>query len=108
MALPQETILQVTDERPDYEVVITVAGRSDALSAFADFHTLRPVIACPPPPQAGDPSPAYLVSTIDTPSGVGPSYQRYAEGAAIATAKILVLPLVILILPLLPVEIETV
>lgn len=70
-------------------VYITVAGRSDALSAFTDFHSSVPVIACPPQPKPEDYLPAYLSSTVDTPSGVGVNFHKHPESAAIAAAKIL-------------------
>ena len=42
-------VLEILKEFDDKEVVyITVAGRSNALSAFVDSSTIKPVIACPP------------------------------------------------------------
>ena len=44
-----EKVLQTLKEYEKQKVVyITVAGRSNALSAFVDANTTKPVIACPP------------------------------------------------------------
>jgi len=70
-------------------VYITVAGRSNALSAFVDANTTKPVIACPPYSEkfAG----ADIFSSLRVPSGVGSVVTIEPEGAAIAAAKILAL-----------------
>ena len=70
-------------------VYITVAGRSNALSAFVDANTTKPVIACPPYSEkfAG----ADIFSSLRVPSGVGSVVTIEPEGAAIAAAKIFAL-----------------
>ncbi len=82
-------ILAMYDTQGEPTVYITVAGRSDALSAFVDFHSRYPVLACPPLPKPEDPLPAYMISTVDVPSGIGAGFFKYPESVAIAAAKIL-------------------
>ncbi|HEY4675431.1 MAG TPA: AIR carboxylase family protein [Candidatus Bathyarchaeia archaeon] len=67
-------------------VYITVAGRSNALSAFVDANTTKPVIACPPYSEKFGGADIY--SSLRVPSGVGSLVTVEPEGAAIATAKI--------------------
>jgi 5-(carboxyamino)imidazole ribonucleotide mutase len=74
-----------TDPRP--KVYITVAGRSNALSAFADGLVSAPVIACPPASEAfggGD-----IFSSLRMPSGVAPAVVLEPANAALLAAKIL-------------------
>ncbi len=71
----------------DKVVYITVAGRSNALSAFIDGNTSKPVIACPPYSEKF--GGADLYSSLRVPSGIGSVVTIEAEGAAIAAAKIL-------------------
>lgn len=67
-------------------VFITVAGRSNALSAFADAQTHCPVIACPP---YGDKFAGNdIYSSLRMPSGVAPLVVLDPENAALAAAKI--------------------
>ena len=68
-------------------VYITVAGRSNALSAFVDANTAKPVIACPPYSEKFGGADIY--SSLRVPSGVGSVVTIEPEGAAIAAAKIL-------------------
>ena len=70
-------------------VYLTVAGRSNALSAFVDASTPKPVIACPPYSEkyCG----ADIYSSLRVPSGIGSTVTIEPEGAAIAAAKILAL-----------------
>lgn len=85
-----EKVLEILKEYESENVVyITVAGRSNALSAFVDAHTTKPVIACPPYSEkfAG----ADIYSSLRVPSGIGSVVTIEAEGAAIAAAKILAL-----------------
>jgi 5-(carboxyamino)imidazole ribonucleotide mutase len=73
------------DPRP--KVYITVAGRSNALSAFADGQVRSPVIACPPPSDAfggGD-----ILSSLRMPSGIAPAVVLEPANAALLAAKIL-------------------
>lgn len=67
-------------------VFITVAGRSNALSGFADAQTHCPVIACPPYSEKFGGSDIY--SSLRMPSGVAPMVITEAENAALAAAKI--------------------
>ncbi|KAK8798810.1 hypothetical protein WA158_007894 [Blastocystis sp. Blastoise] len=68
------------------KVYITVAGRSNALSGFADANCTTPVIVCPPPSEtfAG----ADLFSSIRMPSGVCPMLVLDPANAGLAAAKI--------------------
>ena len=63
-------------------VLITVAGRSNALSGFADPQVSMPVIACPPP---GDPVDVW--SSLRMPAGVAPVVVLEPANAALAAAK---------------------
>ena len=102
-ALGLETILRVgsahktpqhvIDMLRDYEgdprpkVYITTAGRSNALSAFADGQVRAPVIACPPPSESfsgGD-----ILSSLRMPSGIAPAVVLEPANAALLAAKIL-------------------
>lgn len=83
-----EKVLKILNEFEKEKIVyITVAGRSNALSAFVDANTTKPVIACPPYSEkfAG----ADIYSSIRAPSGVAPLVTIEPEAAAIAAAKIL-------------------
>jgi 5-(carboxyamino)imidazole ribonucleotide mutase len=73
------------DPRP--KVYITVAGRSNALSGFADGAVEAPVIACPPPSDAF--GGADLYSSLRMPSGVAPAVVLEPANAALLAAKIL-------------------
>jgi 5-(carboxyamino)imidazole ribonucleotide mutase len=85
-----EKVLEILREFKSEQVVfITVAGRSNALSAFADANTLKPVIACPPYSEKF--SGIDIYSSLRVPSGVGSLVTIEPEGAAIATAKIFAL-----------------
>jgi 5-(carboxyamino)imidazole ribonucleotide mutase len=70
-------------------VFITVAGRSNALSGFADAQTHCPVIACPPYGEKFSGSDIY--SSLRMPSGVAPMVITEPENAALASAKIFAL-----------------
>lgn len=93
VASAHKTPLKVLEILKEYEkervVYITVAGRSNALSAFVDANTIKPVIACPPYSDkfAG----ADIYSSLRVPSGVGSVVTVEPEGAAIAAAKIFAL-----------------
>lgn len=83
-------VLEVLKEFEMQKVVyITVAGRSNALSAFVDANTSQPVIACPPytDKYAG----VDVYSSLRVPSGIGSVVTIEPEGAAIAVAKMLAL-----------------
>jgi 5-(carboxyamino)imidazole ribonucleotide mutase len=82
-----EKVLEILKEFEKEKVVfITVAGRSNALSAFVDANTVKPVIACPPYSEKFGGVDIY--SSIRVPSGVGVVVTIEPEGAAIAAAKI--------------------
>ncbi len=85
-----EKVLAVLREFEKQKVVyITVAGRSNALSAFVDANTSKPVIACPPYSEKF--GGADVFSSLRVPSGIGSVVTIEPEGAAIAAAKILAL-----------------
>lgn len=70
-------------------VYITIAGRSNALSAVVDANTRYPVIACPPYSErfAG----MDVLSSLRLPSGIASPTILEPEGAALLAAKILAL-----------------
>jgi 5-(carboxyamino)imidazole ribonucleotide mutase len=83
-----QNVLEVLKEFDENKVVyITVAGRSNALSAFVDANTSKPVIACPP--YAEKFGGADLFSSLRVPSGIGSVVTIETEGSAIAAAKML-------------------
>jgi len=85
-----EKVLEILKEFEDAKVIyITVAGRSNALSAFVDANTSKPVIACPP--YSEEFGGADIFSSLRVPSGIGSLVTVEPEGAAIAAAKILAL-----------------
>ncbi len=83
-------VLEILKEFESEKVVyISVAGRSNALSAFMDSNTTKPVIACPPYSEKYGGADIY--SSLRVPSGIGLVVTIEPEGAAIATAKVLAL-----------------
>ena len=89
VASAHKTPLKVLEILKEYEkeraVYITVAGRSNALSAFVDANTTKPVIACPPYSEKFGGADVY--SSLRVPSGIGPMVTIEPEAAAIAAAK---------------------
>jgi 5-(carboxyamino)imidazole ribonucleotide mutase len=82
-----EKVLDILKEFEKEKVVfITIAGRSNALSAFVDANSTKPVIACPPYSEKFGGADIY--SSLRVPSGVGLVVTIEPEGAAIAAAKI--------------------
>ncbi|MDH5771268.1 MAG: AIR carboxylase family protein [Candidatus Bathyarchaeota archaeon] len=82
-----EKVLEILREYEKERVVyITVVGRSNALSAFVDANTTKPVIACPPYSEKFGGADIY--SSLRVPSGIGSLVTIEPEGAAIAAAKI--------------------
>ena len=76
-------------ERTDRLVYITIAGRSNALSAVVDANTRFPVIACPPySDRFGGMD---ILSSLRLPSGIASPTILEPEGAALFAAKILAL-----------------
>lgn len=86
---PEKVLSILREYEGDKVVYITVAGRSNALSAFVDANTLKPVIACPPYSEKFGGADIY--SSLRVPSGIGSVVTIEPEGAAIAAAKILAL-----------------
>ena len=85
-----EQVLKILEEFEKEKIVyVTVAGRSNALSAFVDANTVKPVIACPPYSEKFGGTDIY--SSLRVPSGIGSLVTVEPEGAAIAAAKILAL-----------------
>lgn len=72
------------DPRP--KVYITIAGRSNALSAFVEAAVSAPVIACPPLSMPED-----VWSSLRMPADVAPMVVLEPANAALAAAKILAL-----------------
>ena len=70
-------------------VYITIAGRSNALSAVVDANTRYPVISCPPySDRFGG---ADIFSSLRLPSGIATPTILEPEGAALMAAKVLAL-----------------
>ena len=85
-----EKVLEVIKEfEAEKTIYITVAGRSNALSAFVDANSSKPVIACPPYNEKY--SGVDIYSSLRVPSGIGSVVTVEPEGAAIAVAKIFAL-----------------
>ncbi len=83
---PEKVLGTLKEFEGEKTVYITVAGRSNALSAFVDANTSKPVIACPPYSEKF--SGADIYSSLRVPSGIGSLVTIEPEGAAIAAAKI--------------------
>ncbi len=81
------SILRQYEADPRPKVYITVAGRSNALSGFADGSVSAPVIACPPASEAF--GGADLYSSLRMPSGIAPAVVLEPANAAFLAAKIL-------------------
>ena len=86
---PEQVLAILKEFEKEKIVYVTVAGRSNALSAFVDANTSKPVIACPPYSEKFGGADIY--SSIRVPSGIGSLVTVEPEGAAIAAAKILAL-----------------
>ncbi len=84
---PQKVLEILKEFDEEKAVYVTVAGRSNALSAFVDANTSKPVIACPPYSEKFGGADIY--SSLRVPSGIGSVTTIEPEGAAIAAAKIL-------------------
>ena len=83
---PKKALEIIKEFEEEKIVYITVAGRSNALSAFVDANTTKPVIACPPYSEKFGGADIY--SSLRVPSGVGLVVTIEPEAAAIAAAKI--------------------
>ena len=86
---PDKVLAILKEFEKDKVVYVTVAGRSNALSAFVDANTSKPVIACPPYSEKF--GGADVFSSLRVPSGIGSVVTIEPEGAAIAAAKIFAL-----------------
>jgi 5-(carboxyamino)imidazole ribonucleotide mutase len=84
---PEKVLKTLKEYEKEKVVYITVAGRSNALSAFVDANTTKPVIACPPYSDKFAGTDIY--SSLRVPSGVASLVTIEPEGAALAAAKIL-------------------
>jgi 5-(carboxyamino)imidazole ribonucleotide mutase len=80
-------ILNAYEADPRQKVYITIAGRSNALSGFADAQVSAPVIACPPPSNSY--GGADIWSSLRMPGGVAPAVVLEPSAAALLAAKIL-------------------
>jgi len=83
---PQKVLQVLKEYQKEKIIYVTVAGRSNALSAFVDANTTKPVIACPPYSEKFGGADIY--SSLSVPSGIGSVVTIEPEGAAIAAAKI--------------------
>src|SRR5579875_3705817 len=70
-------------------IYITIAGRSNALSAVVDANTRYPVIACPPYSERF--GGMDILSSLRLPSGIASPTILEPEGAALLAAKMLAL-----------------
>ncbi len=86
---PEKVLEVIREFENEKAVYITVAGRSNALSAFMDANTVKPVIACPPYSEKFGGADIY--SSLRVPSGIGSVVTIEPEGAAIAAAKVFAL-----------------
>ena len=86
---PDKVLAILQEFEKDNVVYVTVAGRSNALSAFVDANTSKPVIACPPYSEKF--GGADVFSSLRVPSGIGSVVTIEPEGAAIAATKIFAL-----------------
>jgi 5-(carboxyamino)imidazole ribonucleotide mutase len=83
---PQKVLEIIKEFAGERVVYVTVAGRSNALSAFVDANTTKPVIACPPYSEKFGGADIY--SSLRIPSGIASLVTLEPEAAAIAAAKI--------------------
>lgn len=79
-------ILQAYEQKGPL-VYITIAGRSNALSAVVDANTMYPVIACPPYSERF--GGMDVLSSLRLPSGIASPTILEPEGAALLAAKML-------------------
>jgi 5-(carboxyamino)imidazole ribonucleotide mutase len=86
---PQKVLEILEKHESEKLIYITVAGRSNALSAFVDANTSKPVIACPPYSEKFGGADIY--SSLRVPSGIGSVVTIEPEAAAIAAAKMFAL-----------------
>lgn len=80
-------VLEAYESDPAPKVYITIAGRSNALSAVVDAHVTAPVIACPP--YSDKFGGADIYSSLRMPGGIAPAVVTEPDGAAMLAAKML-------------------
>ncbi len=81
-----EHVLQIIEQYESSErpiIWVTIAGRSNALSAFVDAKVVSPVISCPPLSMPED-----VWSSLRMPSDVAPLVVLDPANAGLAAAKI--------------------
>lgn len=86
---PENVLIILKEFEEENVVYVTVAGRSNALSAFTDANTSKPVIACPV--YSDKYCGADIFSSLRVPSGIGSVVTIEPEGAALVVAKIFAL-----------------
>jgi 5-(carboxyamino)imidazole ribonucleotide mutase len=86
---PEKVLSILKEFEKENAVYITVAGRCNALSAFVDANTSKPVIACPPYSEKYGGTDVF--SSLRVPSGIGSVVTIEPEGAAIVVTKIFAL-----------------
>jgi 5-(carboxyamino)imidazole ribonucleotide mutase len=86
---PEKVLSVLKEFEKENAVYVTVAGRANALSAFVDANTSKPVIACPPYSEKYGGTDVF--SSLRVPSGIGSVVTIEPEGAAIVVAKIFAL-----------------
>lgn len=80
------SILDKYENMDNVKVYITIAGKSNALSALVDGNSTRPIIACPP---LKDTTMYDIYSSISMPSGISPMTVLGGENASISAAKVI-------------------
>lgn len=78
-------ILKTYEINENVKTYITIAGKSNALSALVDGNSVKPIISCPP---IKDSNIHDLYSSVSMPSGIVPLTILGTENAALAAAKI--------------------
>ncbi len=85
--VPLKVLNILSEYENSVDVIITVAGKSNALSGFVDAQTTKPVIACPPYSEKFGGADIY--SSLRMPEGVAPMVVLEPEQAALAAAKMI-------------------
>ena len=80
------SMIHAYDENESVKVYVTIAGKSNALSALIDGNSLKPVISCPPLKHE---SMYDIYSSISMPSEIAPMVVINPVNAALAVLKIL-------------------
>ena len=77
-------ILYEYEKDENVKTYITIAGKSNALSALVDGNSVKPIISCPP---IKDTNIYDLYSSVSLPSGISPVTVLGAENGQIAMSK---------------------